>query len=192
MTRRRTVLAGIAASLVAVPAFAGPKFRPLFDGRSLTGWNPLGDANWRVEEAAIVADSGTMSFLISRDSYRDFELRAEFWVSEEANSGIFIRCSDRTEITAANAYEVNIFDTRPDPSYGTGAIVDVAKVSPMPKAGGQWNTMLIEARGDRFSVTLNGRKTVGGAKDAKHAAGPIALQYGAGTIKFRRVEIRTL
>jgi hypothetical protein len=28
---------------------------------------------------------------------------------------------------------VNIWDTRPDPSYGTGAIVDVAKVDPMPK-----------------------------------------------------------
>ena len=192
MTNRRTVLAGLAASLYAAPAFAGAKFKPLFDGRSLTGWTPLGGANWRVEEGAIVADGGAISFLISRDSYRDFDLRAEFWVSEEANSGIFIRCSDRTEITSANAYEVNIFDTRPDPSYGTGAIVDVAKVSPMPKAGGKWNTMLIEARGDRFTVTFNGKKTVDGAKDAKHAAGPIALQYGAGVVKFRKVEIRVL
>jgi hypothetical protein len=192
MIDRRTLVAGVAASLCAGPAFAGPKFRPLFDGQSLAGWDPVGDANWRVADGAIVADSGTMGFLVSRSSYRDFDLRAEFWVSEEANSGIFIRCSDRGQITAGNAYEVNIFDTRPDPSYGTGAIVDVARVSPMPKAGGQWNTMLIEAHGDRFTVTLNGRKTVDGAKDGKHAAGPIALQYGAGTVKFRKVEIRSL
>jgi hypothetical protein len=193
MTDRRTLLIGVAASLCAGPAFAaGARFKPLFDGQSLAGWDPLGDANWRVEEGAIIADSGPMSFLVSRDSYRDFDLRAEFWASAEANSGIFIRCSDRTEITAKNAYEVNIFDTRPDPSYGTASIVDVAKVSPMPKAGGQWNTMLIEARGDRFTVTFNGKKTVDGAKNADHATGPIALQYGAGTIKFRKIEMRAL
>jgi hypothetical protein len=192
MTDRRTLLIGAAATLCAAPAFAGTRFKPLFDGRSLAGWNPLGDANWSVADGAIVADSGAISFLVSRDSYRDFELRAEFWVSAEANSGIFIRCSDRALVTASNAYEVNIFDTRPDPVYGTGAIVDVAKVSPMPKAGGQWNTMLIEARGDRFTVRFNGWKTVDGARDAKHAAGPIALQYGAGVVKFRKIEIRPL
>lgn len=192
MTDRRTLLIGLAASWCAAPAFAGPRFKPLFDGRSLAGWNPVGDANWAVADGAIVADAGAMSFLVSQGSYRDFELRTEFWVSAEANSGIFIRCSDRAEITAANAYEVNIFDTRPDPAYGTGAIVDLAKVSPMPKAGGQWNTMLIEARGDRFTVTFNGRKTVDSVRDGKHPAGPIALQYGAGAVKFRKVEIRPL
>jgi hypothetical protein len=192
MTHRRTLLIGLAASFCAGPAFAGPRFKPLFDGRSLAGWNPVGDANWGVTDGAIVADTGAVSFLVSRDSYRDFDLRAEFWVSADANSGIFIRCSDRTGITSANAYEVNIFDTRPDPTYGTGAIVDVAKVSPMPKAGGQWNTMLIEARGDRFTVRFNDRKTVDAARDGKHAAGPIALQYGAGVVKFRKIEIRPL
>lgn len=190
MIDRRTAIAGVAASLCATPALAGARFRPLFDGRSLAGWDAIGDANWRIEDGAIMADKGAMSFLVSHSGYRDFDLRAEFWVSADANSGIFIRCSDRSEITATNAYECNIFDTRPDPSYGTGAIVNVAKVSPMPKAGGQWNTMLIEARGDRFSLTLNGRKTVNRARDAAHAAGPIALQYGAGIVKFRKVEIR--
>jgi hypothetical protein len=133
-----------------------------------------------------------MSFLVSHDSFRDFEIHAEFWVSADANSGIFIRCSDRAQVSAANAYEVNIFDQRPDPSYGTGAIVDVAKVSPMPKAGGHWNSMEITARGDRFDVVLNGQKTVDAAHDAKHAEGPVALQYGAGQVKFRKVDIRRL
>jgi len=192
MTNRRLFLAGAAATLWAAPAFAGARFKPLFDGQSLAGWTPVGNANWTVTDGAIGADSGGMSFLVSRDAYRDFELRAEFWVSEDANSGIFIRCSDRTAITADNAYECNIFDTRPDPSYGTGSIVNVAKVSPMPKAGGRWNAMEIAARGDRFSITLNGKKTVDDARDGKHEAGPIALQYGAGIVKFRKVEIRVM
>jgi hypothetical protein len=62
----------------------------------------------------------------------------------------------------------------------------------MPKAGGRWNTMVITARGDTFSVTLNGCKTVDAARDSAHREGPFALQRAAGTVRFRRVEIRPL
>jgi hypothetical protein len=186
---RREALAGLTA-LTAGPAWAQGRMRPLFDGKSLTGWSPLGDANWRVEDGVLVADKGAISFLVSNDSYKDFDLRAELWVSPDANSGIFIRCTDRKQVTATNAYEVNVFDTRPDPTYGTGAIVNVAKVSPMPKAGGHWNTMEINARGDIFTVRFNGATTVDGARDGKNKEGAIALQYGAGVVKFRKVDIR--
>jgi len=91
-----------------------------------------------------------------------------------------------------NAYEVNIFDSRPDPSYGTGAIVNVAKVNPMPRAANQWNTYDITAKGDTFTIVLNGTKTVDGAKDGMHAKGRIALQYGGGIVKFRRIEVLPL
>jgi hypothetical protein len=133
-----------------------------------------------------------MGFLVSNDSFRDFDLRAEIWVSPDANSGIFIRCSDRTRFTPANAYEVNVFDQRPDPTYGTGAIVDVAAVSPMPRAGGRWSVLEVSARGDRLSVVFNGVRTVDSVRHGAHAEGPIALQYGAGTVRFRRVEIRRI
>jgi hypothetical protein len=95
------------------------------------------------------------------------------------------------QITATNAYEVNIFDTRPDPRYGTGAIVNVAKVDPMPKAGGKWNTFEITAKGPQLTVVLNGTQTVD-IQDSKFASGPFALQYGSGVVKFRKVEIRPL
>jgi hypothetical protein len=192
MTYRRSVILGLAAASLAAPAPAKERFRPLFDGKDLDGWTPIGDANWAVREGVISADKGGFSFLVSKESFRDFDFRAEFWVSHDANSGIFIRCSDRDRISATSAYEVNIFDTRPDPSYGTGAIVYVAKVSPMPKAGGRWNVMEIGARGEVFSVALNGRKTVHSARDAAHGDGPIALQYGAGVVKFRSIGIRAL
>jgi hypothetical protein len=57
-------------------------------------------------------------FMVSKESYTDFEIRAEFWVDSKANSGVFIRCTYPTKVTATNAYEVNIYDERPDPSYG--------------------------------------------------------------------------
>ena len=116
----------------------------------------------------------------------------EFWASDDANSGVFLRCQDPQNITAENCYEANIFDQRPDPSYGTGAIVLVAKAPvPMPKAGGKWNTYDITLMGPRLTLVLNGVTTVD-IEDAKLAGGHIALQWGSGTIKFRKMEIQPL
>lgn len=190
MTDRRAVILGLTAAALAAPAAARPGFKPLFDGETLKGWTAVGDANWAVRDGAMSADQGGMSFLVSDTSYRDFDLRVEVWVSSNANSGIFIRCAARTGITQSNAYEINLFDNRPDPTYGTGAIVDVAAVSPMPKAGERWNRVEISARGDTFSVVFNGQKTVDGVRNAAHAEGPLALQYGAGVVKFRKLDIR--
>jgi len=185
------VLAGLAgfpgtASLSAQAG--GGAWKTLFDGKSLDGWTPIGNANWKLAEGAVQADMGT-GFLVSKDSYGDFELRTEIWVNDEANSGVFIRCSNPKEITAMNAYEVNIFDKRPDQAYRTGAIVDVAKPSAMVNAGGKWNTLVITAKGARMTVALNGTQTVD-VQNAAHARGPVALQYGAGIVKFRKVEVR--
>ena len=197
-------LSAIATGLLAVACFiTGCAYQPigpaqtgwvtLFDGSNLNEWNRIGDANWRLQDGYAQADLGSgSSFLVSKQSYKDFEARAEFWVDPTANSGIFIRCTDPKSINAKNAYEVNIFDTRPDPSYGTGAIVDVAKVSPMPRAGGQWNTMHIIAKGPEMTVYFNGVMTVNAARDARNPSGPIALQWGGGVVKFRKVEVRPL
>mgnify|MGYP003351799119 CR=1 FL=1 len=136
------------------------------------------------------ADKGMGGFLVSKAMYGDFELRAEFWATDDANSGIFIRAENPKMVSAMTAYEVNIFDQRPDQTYRTGAIVDVAKPAAQVSAGGKWNTIEITARGSRFTVKLNGITTVADVQDTKHSRGAIALQYGAGTVKFRKVEIR--
>jgi hypothetical protein len=165
----------------------------LFDGSNLDSWNAIGHANWRIADGAVMADSGDkrQGYLVSKNAYTDFQVRAEFWVDDNANSGVFLRCGDRGTVNAKNAYEVNIFDKRPDPSYGTGAIVYVAKASTVLKAGGKWNTYEITAKGPRLTIVLNGVKTAE-VDDSQHASGPIALQYGAGVVKFRKVEIRPL
>lgn len=171
----------------------------LIDGEAgLDNWNRVGDANWRAEDGAIVAYRGKGGFLVSKTSYRDFQLRAEFWADPTTNSGIFFRVSNPKRIGSDNAYEVNIFDQPPDPSYGTGAIVNFAKVSPMPKAGGKWNTLEITAKGSQLTVVLNGVQTVN-VQHRRFAQGPLALQYGAGAknleggpIKWRRVQVKPL
>jgi len=164
------------ASLLAVCAVrADEKWITLFEGTGLDGWDRLGNANWTLAGGAVQATEGK-GFLVTKESCADFALLVEFWVDEPANSGVFIRCEDRQVVTDTNAYEVNIFDRRPEPQYGTGTIVGVAAVDPMPKAGGRWNTYEISARGAVLTVTLNGVRTVDAVHDTRHAAGPIALQ----------------
>ena len=79
-------------------------------------------------------------------SYKDFQIYAEFWASDDADGGIFIR-SWIPRSGARTCYEVNIYDQRKDPTYGTGSIVYFTEVNPMPKAGGKWNTFEITAKG---------------------------------------------
>jgi hypothetical protein len=190
---------GLSAALGACSSMgAGTGWTTLVDGTSLksvsdlAGWTQAGTGNWSVTEGTLQGKGGTMGYLVTPQSYGDFELQAEFWADEPANSGIFIRCQDRNTITPANSYEVNIFDKRPDPTYGTGAIVDVAKVAaPYPQAANKWNTFYVTAKGDQLVVVFNGQKTVD-VRDGKHKSGPIALQSAGGTIRFRKVQIRAI
>jgi hypothetical protein len=175
---------------VSNEATAQAGWTTLFDGKNLSAFDMVGDANWQLLEGVVQANKGT-GFLVTKQSYGDFELKVEFWVDDDANSGVFIRCQNPKEIGAANAYEVNVFDKRPDPTYGTGAIVNVSKPLSAMKAGGKWNTFEITAQGTHLVVTLNGTRTVD-IRHTGHTRGPIALQYGAGTVKFRNVQIRTL
>ena len=193
MTRTTTLVLG--TLLIGLTTFqpatsAQGAWTTMFDGKSLNGWNIVGDANWEVVDGVIQANKGT-GFLVTPAPYTNFQITLDFWVTDDANSGVFIRCEDPKNIGAANAYEVNIFDKRPDQSFRTGGIVDVAKPASVVMTGGKWNSFDITARGTKLTVVLNGMKMVD-VDDAKHARGPIALQYGAGTVKFRNVRIRTL
>jgi hypothetical protein len=166
-------------------------FVDLIDGVSLGGWNIVGNASWVIGNG-IVEGNKPSGFLVSAKSYKNFVIRAEFWAESNTNSGIFIRCQDPTKVSSNNSYEINIWDTRPEQSYATGAIVDVAKVNPIHKAGGRWNTMEIVANGSHFKVTMNGVVTVADAQDNRFAEGPIALQSAGGVIKFRKVQIKPI
>lgn len=189
-------VATFAAIQSAPPASAqsGEGWITLLDEKNLGDWDQVGETNWRMEDGAVVADKRTSketAHLVSKQSYRDFMLHVEFWASEDANSGIFMRCQDPKNITDRSCYEANIFDQRKDPTYGTGAIVHFVEVNPMPKAAGKWNTFEITAKGRQITVVLNGEKTAE-LHNGLFVEGPITLQHGAGVIKFRKVAIKPL
>ena len=187
-----------AVAAVHLPSTAlsqtGDGWTQLFDGKNLGDWDQVGEANWRVEDGAIVADKLTSkgaAHLVSKVKYKDFMIYVEFWSSDDANSGVFLRCQNPKEIADRSCYEANIFDQRKDPTYGTGGIVNFAEVNPMPKAGGKWNTYEITAKGRQITVVLNGQKTAD-FNNGLFAEGEITLQYGSGVMKFRKVAIKPL
>jgi hypothetical protein len=204
---KRLLIAAAALALAACSSMpdwmpgSGGGWTTLIDGdKGMENFNKLGGANWRAEGGAIVADkSPDNSYLVTKQSYKDFQIRAEFWADKLTNSGVFIRAQDPKKIGADTAYEVNIYDARPGPEYATGAIVNHAK-TPVPspyKAAGKWNTYEITAKGSTITVVLNGQKTVE-MTNAKLLEGPFALQFGnhgkapGQVIKFRKVQVKPL
>jgi hypothetical protein len=207
-SRIATMLALLLLGLVAVPFIRSSSaqdkgFVTIFNGKKFDGWEMVGDANWRIEDGSAVADKGN-GFLVTQKDYKNFSLRAEFWVGPDANSGIFVHCTDAKKIGSKSAYEVNIWDDRPEKDYATGAVVGVAKVDPMPKTVGKWSVYDITLKDGVFTVAIDGKKTVDGVKDTQFATGRIALQHGLGNknaagvvndkgvVKFRKIEIKEL
>ncbi len=192
MIHRRTFIATGLAGLAAAPALAQTAgWTTLFDGKSLDGWTKVGDPNVTLADGIVQADKGN-GHLVWKDQYADFELRAEIYIAADANSGIFVRFPEKEKPNSKTGYEFNVFDARPDPTYGTGAIVDVAKVDPMPKVAGNWTVMEITCKGSELTFKLNGKTTADKVKDTKNAKGYVSLQFGGGLVRFRKVEIRAL
>ena len=202
MHRWRSIIAGLlVVALVTVGCAsrtsvqADPGWITLLDGDTgLENWTRFGDGNWRAVDGAIQIDGKTGArnsvYLVTKSAYADFQIRIEFWVGDDGNSGIYMRCADPGNILDTNCYEAQISDRRP--TYPTGSIVNLVEVSqPKPKAGGKWNTYEITAKGSHLTVVLNGMLTAE-VNDSKFASGPIALQYSAGVVKYRKLQIRPL
>jgi len=199
---KRTLISAAALLLAAcssMPSWIpGGGWTTLIDGeKGMENFTAVGSANWRAEGGAIVADKGKGGYLVSKNSYKDFELRVEFWADHNTNSGVWIRLTDPKRILTNNSYEVNIYDARPGPEYGTGGITEFAKVAPIHKAAGKWNVYEITAKGDQITVVLNGTKTAD-LRNGQFPQGPFGLQFNnhgkqpGGVIKFRKVQIKPL
>ncbi len=169
----------------------GGWFVILDNASSLENWNRVGNARWQEIEGAIQADRGR-GFLVSKEHYRDFQLRAEFWIDANADSGVLFRCSNPGNVSAASCYEADINDKSLEPASGSGTVVGIARASQPVRTAGQWNVYEITATGPQVTIVLNGIRTVSG-RDTRFAAGPVAIEYaGGGVVKFRRVQIRPL
>ena len=198
LARCLIAMAAFASSLVSAadaPANAASSWITLLDGaypQTLTNWNRIGVDNWRIEDGAVVADKllvNDSNFLITKQSYGDFKLTAEFWIDDKAHAAMLLRCLDPYRVHPRNSYVINLDDN--DANYGTGSIVNFVKVSPALKVSGHWNTLAVTAQGTHIVVAVNGTKTID-MVDSTFPAGLLALQYSGGVVKWRKVLIQPL
>ena len=97
----------------------------LFDGKTMGDWDVIGDANWRAEGGAIVADRGKDPGLPGDEELvQRLPDPRRFWATRTPTAASSSARTDPKKIGAANSYKVNINDARPGPGDRTGGIID--------------------------------------------------------------------
>ena len=166
----------------------------LFNGRDLAGWKPRTDRRpgcWRVAEGVLVATPPCVD-LISDRTFGDARLHVEFMYPKGANSGLYLR----------GRYEVQINDDAGkvlDPLRMGGVYGFIGPYVDAALKADEWQTYDITLKGQRISVTLNGKVIAeneivpgitGGALDSNEAApGPLMLQGDHGKVSFRKITL---
>ena len=186
-----------------------PKFTQLFNGKNLEGWEGIGGptSNWKVEDGVLSCTGKAGSnWIATKQEYADFELRLEYQIPKDGNSGIFIR-SPRKGTPWVNGLEIQILD-----DYGekwkslksnqfTGAIYAVVAPSVRAtKKAGQWQTVRIRCNGPKCDVWVNKKHVVSANFETlanqyprvpglKQKSGVIGLQNHSSPVHFRNIEI---
>ena len=177
-------------------------FRPLFNGKDLTGWhlrNPNGHSAWKVEDGVLhnALKKGEHGVdLITDDKFWNFTVRYEYMVPDGSNSGFYLRGRHEIQILGDHA------KGKPDKG-GNGAIYQHTQPTQYAgKPGGEWQTVEATMIGDKVTVVLNGVKihdnvTVERATGSEldrdvDKPGPFFLQGDHGEVSFRNVRVKEL
>jgi len=162
----------------------------LFDGRTLFGWSPAVDANWRVEDGAIVVDDGEVGLLHTTTELGDYVLKLEFQADEKTNSGVFLQTPPRPKNPTEDCYEVNIADEGVSP-YTTGSLVG-RKNAEGDHQSDIWQTFELTVHDGTVRVKLNGEQVLTYEDPRPLRRGHIGLQHNQGRVAFRNIKLKPL
>jgi hypothetical protein len=138
---------------------SSPDWRPLFDGRSLEGWEHVGPGKFVVEDGQLHTEGGMGLLWYSREKLGNCVIRVVYkTANERSNSGVYIRIADRPKdpwFAVHHGFEVQIADQGGE-GRGTGSIYTFAKAAAKPAKPGDWNTLEITLNGNHVSTKING------------------------------------
>ena len=180
----------VLATPPSAPAQARADWNPLFNGKDLSNWEVTGDADWKVVNGYIEATKAR-GFLLTRESYTDFEMRVEIWATPDSNGGVLFHITNPKDPGIENGYELNINDKRQDQTGRTGSIVNVAKPLVQVDTPDRWMPIEIVVKGAHMTAKVDGKLTAE-ADDSKYKSGPVSLQAAGGLVRYRNVQIREL
>ncbi len=151
----------------------------LFDGHSTDklrgyGMNSFPDQAWKVENGALVAQTGVPNIdLVTKDEYKDFELELEWAVTPAGNSGIFYHVQENLTHESGNGnspnwldnFEMQILDdinfNDKAPIRSAGSLYDlIIPTNKTLKPIGEYNTAKLIVKGNHVEHWLNGKKIV--------------------------------
>lgn len=188
--------------LVSTVSAEDGKWTTLFDGKTLDGWEKVGndDSHWEVKDGAIQG-SGNASMLVNTTGpYKNFKYRAEVKINDGGNSGLYFRTTRRPGFM--DGYEAQIDSTHTDP-IRTGSIYGMCHVYKDLVKPGEWFTYELEVRDDvwrgremtRIKVTVDGNELYEYLDfDKTFKEGHFAFQqHDPGSkVSIRKVEVQTL
>jgi hypothetical protein len=170
---------------------------PLFNGKDLTGWEPLpaSAVNHWVAQDGVLLNKEHGANLKTVRKFEDFKLHIEYNCPEDGNSGIYLRGRDEIQV----AYEKSGVN---DKFHDLGAIYGfIAPSVELPRKPGQWESFDVTLVGRTLTILRNGVKTVdaqeipgisGGALDSNEAEpGPFYLQGDhTGGMQYRNITVQ--
>jgi len=200
--------AGNSAATDSPPSLDAEGWKPLFDGRSLTGWTQKnGTASYRVQDDVIVGKTAVgspNSFLCSDASFGDFELTFEVNVDPGLNSGVQVRSKTREDGGRVYGPQIEIEAAPGEAGYIYGEAMGkgwITKEQPIKDAyqNGVFNRYRVRAIGNRIQTWI-GDKKVADIDDPDCAGeGFIGLQvHGIGKdqgpyeVRWQDIRIRPL
>lgn len=161
----------------------------LFDQKSLFGWKPTSDANWKVENGEIRIDSGQPGLLRTTSQFDDFELFVEFKADAGTNSGIFFRTSPTPRDVNRDCYELNIAPL--ENPFPTGSLVGRKQCNPSVSPN-QWHRFHVTANGANIKIKIDDEEVLSYLDPTPLGRGYIGLQLNQGAIAFRNIALKPL
>jgi hypothetical protein len=197
--------------LLAARSAAQTQWTPLLDGRSLAGWESIGDGVWSVmSDGTLLGQrqpehTSNQAWLYTTRDFGEFDLELQYWIPLGGNSGVSIRDTsraryafgaayDRNRTPSHLAYEIQLMND-PKEQYQSGSVYLLQAAKPGVQHATDWNTLRIESRNNGIRVFLNGQVVCEHPGDpARGKTGPIGLQlHGrSGPVMFRGIRIHEI
>ena len=195
-------LAALAALIVSASA-AEPKLESAFNGKNLAGWKTSGDdAFWTAADGVLTGENKEAfkdykkgNMLYTEKSYQDVIIECECRFSGEIDSGIMVR----KDAAGKKDIQMQIGVSRSLKKDMTGAFY----IGKYPEAGwapkvaalwknNEWNKIRFQAKGDIYSVWINGEQVSNYVDAGYPKAAPIGLQVHGGVkmkVEYRNIAV---
>jgi hypothetical protein len=159
--------------------------------------------DWRIKKSPYINRAGKI--VLPNGTYKKDDSGKEVLVKvPNTDSGIFLRGQHKSQVNiwCWPVGSGEVWGYRTDPAFSPEVHAGVTPKVKADRPIGQWNTFHIVMKGDRLTVTLNGKLVIDNAQlPGIPADGPIALQHhgdrkdgewGASFLQFRRILIKEL